>query len=47
MSFEDQWLESLALDIEQIYGIEAYKYGDTELSTTVERICAFIRTWRK
>lgn len=44
MSFEDQWREALILDIEQLYLVGE---SDSELSTTVERICAFIRTWRK
>lgn len=43
MSFENQWLEALALDIEQLYIDER----DADLSTTVERICEFIRGWRK
>lgn len=40
MSFEYQWLEALALEIEQIY-------ADAELSTDVERIVEYIRQWRK
>ena len=40
MSFDNQWLEALALEIEQIY-------GDAELSTDVERIVEYIRQWRK
>ena len=47
MSFKDQWLEALALDIEQIFVIEAYKYGDKELSTVVEQIVSYIRNWKK
>lgn len=47
MTFNNQWLEALALEIEQIYGVEAYKYGDKDLSTTVEQIVQYIRGWRK
>jgi hypothetical protein len=38
--FQHQWLEALALDIEQLY-------IDAELSTDVERIVEYIRAWRK
>ena len=38
--FQHQWLEALALDIEQLY-------SDAELSTDVERIVEYIRAWRK
>jgi hypothetical protein len=38
--FSRQWLEALALEIEQIY-------ADAELSTDVERIVEYIRQWRK
>jgi hypothetical protein len=38
--FQHQWLQHLALDIEQLY-------ADAELSTDVERIVQFIRQWRK
>lgn len=41
MTFENQWLEALALDIEQLYG------NDPDSSTTVERIVEYIRGWRK
>lgn len=44
MSFEDQWREALVLDIEQLYLVGE---TDSELSTAVERICEYIRTWRK
>lgn len=44
MSFDDQWREALVLDIEQVYLVGE---TDQELSTTVERICDFIRAWRK
>lgn len=41
--FQNQWLEALALDIEQIWRDE----HDPDLSTTVERIVEYIRTWKK
>jgi hypothetical protein len=41
--FSRQWLEALALDIEQIYLIDQ----GSELSTDVERIVEYIRAWRK
>jgi hypothetical protein len=41
--FSRQWLEALALDIEQIYLIGQ----GSELSTDVERIVEYIRQWRK
>ena len=44
MSFEDQWRDALVLDIEQVYLVGE---SDSELSTTVERICDFIRAWRR
>lgn len=47
MSFENQWLEALALEIEQLYLLPAYKDGDLELSTIVERIVEYIRAFRK
>lgn len=43
MSFKDQWLEALALEIEQNYINET----DTELSTVVEQIVSYIRNWNK
>lgn len=39
--FQHQWLEALALEIEGIYG------DDPDSSTTVERICEYIRGWKK
>jgi hypothetical protein len=41
--FSRQWLEALALDIEQIYLVNQ----GSELSTDVERIVEYIRQWRK
>jgi hypothetical protein len=41
--FSRQWLEALALDIEQIYLVNQ----GSELSTDVERIVEYIRHWRK
>jgi hypothetical protein len=41
--FQHQWLEALALDIEQLYLINE----GSELSTDVERIVAYVRAWRK
>ena len=44
MSFDDQWRDALVLDIEQLYLIGE---TDQDLSTVVERICDFIKGWRK
>lgn len=41
--FKNQWLEALALDIQQLYIDER----DPDLSTLVERIVEFVRHWRK
>jgi hypothetical protein len=41
--FQNQWLEALALDIEQRWRDES----DPDLSTTVERIVEYIRHWKK
>ena len=41
MTFENQWLEALALEIETLYG------NDPDSSTAVERIVEYIRGWRK
>jgi hypothetical protein len=43
MTFDKQWLEALALAIEQNYIHET----ETELSTVVEQIVSFIRKWDK
>lgn len=43
MSFNNQWLETLALEIEQNYINET----DAELSTVVEQIVSYIRNWKK
>jgi hypothetical protein len=39
--------EALALEIEQLYLIPAYKDGHLELSTIVERIIEFIKAFER